>query len=305
MKCFWDGKELSNHWSLSFEELELLKTKPSRSHLPFCVQLKHYKYAGYFLTSFSDISDVPLQYIMGQLDIVDIEEYEWDSRTAKRHNLEILEYLGIKKTSSADRINYKKWLIRELIPKINNVKELANLSKEWFLQSKLILPTQLILERLIKSAITTHEEQVFELITNELSENCIEQIDNFLLEERKGKRVTFSTIKSDPGKIGINSVVKETEKLLFINSLNIPDKALKQLNSKTLSTYKMRVASQSAWETKRHPPTTRYALVAIFLFLRKAEIIDGLIELLIQIVHRLSVRADNKVKKTILKDFDP
>jgi hypothetical protein len=65
----------------------------------------------------------------------------------------------------------------------------------------------------------------------------------------------------------------------------------------------MRVASQSAWETKRHPPTTRYALVAIFLFLRKAEIIDGLIELLIQIVHRLSVRADNKVKKTILKDF--
>lgn len=303
MKCFWDGKELSNHWSLSFEELELLKTKPSRSHLPFCVQLKHYKYAGYFLTSFSDISDVPLQYIMGQLDIVDIEEYEWDSRTAKRHNLEILEYLGIKKTSSADRINYKKWLIRELIPKINNVKELANLSKEWFLQSKLILPTQLILERLIKSAITTHEEQVFELITNELSENCIEQIDNFLLEERKGKRVTFSTIKSDPGKIGINSVVKETEKLLFINSLNIPDKALKQLNSKTLSTYKMRVASQSAWETKRHPPTTRYALVAIFLFLRKAEIIDGLIELLIQIVHRLSVRADNKVKKTILKDF--
>jgi len=155
-----------------------------------------------------------------------------------------------------------------------------------------------MLERLIKSAVITHEEQVFELITNELSENCIEQIDNFLLEERKGKRVTFSTNKSDPGKIGINSVVKETEKLLFINSLNIPDKALKQLNSKTLSTYKMRVASQSAWETKRHPPTTRYVLVAIFLFLRKAEIIDGLIELLIQIVHRLSVRADNKANTT-------
>jgi len=65
----------------------------------------------------------------------------------------------------------------------------------------------------------------------------------------------------------------------------------------------MRVASQSGWETKRHPDDIRYALTAIFLYLRKAEIIDGLVELLIQTVHRLSVRADNKVKKTILKDY--
>ncbi len=173
----------------------------------------------------------------------------------------------------------------------------------WFLQHKLVLPTESTLERLIRSAIKAHEERIFELITDELSEKCVEEIDSFLAEERGKEKITFSKIKSDPGKIGINSVVKETDKLRFIYSLNLPDKTLKQLNSKTLSTYKMRVASQSVWETKRHKPATRYALVAIFLFLRKAEIIDGLVELLIQIVHRLSVRADNKVKKSILKDF--
>ncbi len=37
--------------------------------------------------------------------------------------------------------------------------------------------------------------------------------------------------------------------------------------------------------------------------MRRAEIIDGLVELLIQVIHRLTVRADNKVKKTMLKDF--
>jgi hypothetical protein len=70
---------------------------------------------------------------MGKLDIVDSKEYEWDSRTAKQHKLEIIEYLSIKKTSSADGINYMKWLICELIPKINNIKGLANLSNKWFL----------------------------------------------------------------------------------------------------------------------------------------------------------------------------
>ena len=69
------------------------------------------------------------------------------------------------------------------------------------------------------------------------------------------------------------------------------------LHPKTLTVYKMRIASQSAWETKRHPANTRYALVSIFLHLRRAEIIDGLIKLLIQIIHKLTVRADNKVKK--------
>jgi len=303
MKHFWDGKELADHWSLSFEELELLKTKPSRSHLPFCAQLKYYQYSGSFPTSFSDIPEIPLEYLRGQLEVVEIKEYEWDGRTAKRHKLEILEYLGIRKSNDEDRTEYKEWLTSELIPKISNIKELAARSEVWFLQHKLVLPTESTLERLIRSAIKAHEERIFELITDELSEKCVEEIDSFLAEERGKEKITFSKIKSDPGKIGINSVVKETDKLRFIYSLNLPDKALKQLNSKTLSTYKMRVASQSAWETKRHKPTTRYALVAIFLFLRKAEIIDGLVELLIQIVHRLSVRADNKVNKSILKDF--
>jgi len=164
MKHFWDGKELADHWSLSFEELELLKTKPSRSHLPFSAQLKYYRYSGSFPKSFSDIPEIPLQYLMGQLEADQIDEYEWDGRTAKRHKLEILEYLGIKKSKKTDRTKYKEWLISELIPKINNIKELSVRSEEWFLRHKLILPTNIMLERLIRSAIVTHEERVFELI---------------------------------------------------------------------------------------------------------------------------------------------
>ncbi len=59
------------------------------------------------------------------MEVVKIEEYEWDGRTAKRHRLEIFEYLGIRKSKDKDRTEYKEWLISELIPKISNVKELA------------------------------------------------------------------------------------------------------------------------------------------------------------------------------------
>jgi hypothetical protein len=32
MKSIWDTEELANHWSLSFEEVQLLKSRPTRNH---------------------------------------------------------------------------------------------------------------------------------------------------------------------------------------------------------------------------------------------------------------------------------
>ena len=48
MKQIWDAAELAEHWSLSFDELELLKNKQLRHHLAFCLQLKYYQYTGAF-----------------------------------------------------------------------------------------------------------------------------------------------------------------------------------------------------------------------------------------------------------------
>ena len=48
MKHIWDVEELATHWSLSFEEMQLLKSKPARNHLPLVVQLKYYQYTGRF-----------------------------------------------------------------------------------------------------------------------------------------------------------------------------------------------------------------------------------------------------------------
>ncbi len=134
MKQIWNEEELAQYWSLIYEELELLKTKPQKHHLIFCMQLKYYKYYGAFPENEKDISEIPLQYISEQLDISD------------------------------DIFSYE-------------------------------------------------------------------------------------------------------------------------------------------WEIKRHPPAIRYALMSIFFYTRRSEIIDGLIELLIQIIHRLSVKAEKKVFKILMQDF--
>lgn len=54
---------------------------------------------------------------------------------------------------------------------------------------------------------------------------------------------------------------------------------------------------------KRHPVKIRYSLLTIFYYIRQSEIIDSLVDLFIQIVHRFSIRAEKKVVKALLKDF--
>lgn len=115
--------------------------------------------------------------------------------------------------------------------------------------------------------------------------------------------IDFNSLKADPGRVGLESVLTETEKRQFIRSIDLPLDIFQTIHPKTLKNCYQRISSESAWEVKQHPSEIRYSLLAIFLYFRQREIIEGLIELFIQIVHRLSVRAERKLVKELLSDF--
>lgn len=56
-------------------------------------------------------------------------------------------------------------------------------------------------------------------------------------------------------------------------------------------------------ELRRHPAPIRYTLVAAFCWQRSQEITDSLVELLVQIIHRIYVNAERRVDKQLLTEF--
>lgn len=54
---------------------------------------------------------------------------------------------------------------------------------------------------------------------------------------------------------------------------------------------------------RQHPWIIRYGFYAVFLYSRQREIIDGLIELFIQIVYRLSARSERRWLKRCSQIF--
>ena len=76
----------------------------------------------------------------------------------------------------------------------------------------------------------------------------------------------------------------------------MPEDLFKKISNKILKKYKQRVTSEDIRELRRHPETIRYTLVSAFFWIREREITDNLIELLIQIIHKISVRAERKIE---------
>jgi len=101
----------------------------------------------------------------------------------------------------------------------------------------------------------------------------------------------------------LKSVLKEVAKLSSIDSIDLPESILTCIPAKISDKYKLRVATEHPNKLRQRKPVVFYALMAIFCWQRKKEIIDGLVELLIQIIHRISVQAEKKVVKELLRDF--
>ena len=303
MKSIWDTEELANHWSLSLEEIQLLKSKPNRNHLAIVSQLKFYQNSGRFPSSAKDISPTVVHYPANQIDTDagDLDSYDWLSRTAFRHRREILDFIGIRRVSAADKVKFSTWLSQSVYPRGVDTKEAIELAFDWFRTRKIECPAERELDKLVRSAQYQFEGELFQRISNCLSPDCKKQL-NQSLETVEGKAV-FTDIKSDPGRVGLDSVLKETTKLAFIQTIKLPVQQLEKIHPKVLHRYQQRISTESAWDVKQHPESLRYALLAIFLYYRRREIIDALVDLLIQIVHKLSVGAERRLVKEFVGGF--
>lgn len=130
MKQIWDTDELAADWSLSFEEIQLLKSKPARSHLAFVSQLKFYLNSGRFPSSTGDIPPTVFHYLADQIeaDIDLLHAYDWAGRTGTRHRKEILGFIDIRRVSAADKTSFTAWLIQSVYPRGVDASEASEMA---------------------------------------------------------------------------------------------------------------------------------------------------------------------------------
>ncbi len=235
------------------------------------------------------------------------------SRTYYNHKSQIRGYLEFREPTTEDANLVTEWLSKHVFYHDADIETLKDEAYNKFRELHIEPPTPERMNRITKSAIYTYENQFFQETYNKLSNETIIKMDSLIndltsydeseIDYSTEDTLSFSELRSDPGRIGLDSIFREVTKLKTIQQLGLPHDLFKTIPQKVLKKYKLRAVSEKIGELRRHPQNMRYTILAAFFWLRCREITDNLIELLIQIIHRIGVRAERKVEKELINDF--
>lgn len=188
---------------------------------------------------------------------------------------------------------------------------------DWCRDQHLEPPTSGRLERLLRSAVQTYEHAIFEATSGRLTRTTQQQLDALLqpLEEEDPAEAVpldddmpaitpFADLKADPGPVGLPSVLQELAKLQRLTALALPPDLFADVSPKRLQGFRARAATEPPRKMRWHPAPIRYTLLAAFCWQRHQEVIDGLVDLLVLVIHRISVPAERKVIKELVQDLE-
>lgn len=315
MKKIWELEDLIDHFTFLQHEMQLVGNKVEENRLGFGILFKFFQNEARFPNNKTEVPKAVIQYISKQLNVIPelFEYYDLNDRNTFYHMAQIREFFGFREATVEDAENITDWLCKYALYYDHSIEHIKNQLFGRFRELCIEPPTPDRIDRIIHSAINTYETKFFNETYQKLSQSSRESMDilidspidadDYLFDEVDESIVTFSMLRADPGKPSLESVFNEISKLRTINQIGLPLDLFNEIPPKVIQKYKQRAISEDIYELRRHPEHIRYTLLASFFWLRRKEITDNLIELLIQIIHRIGIRAENKVDKEFIKEF--
>ena len=299
-----NAPELSVWWRLSDAELALLETKPPQTRLGFTAQLIMYRQTGRFVERVDAFPSGIIDQLAALTETApaDLDDYPWSGRTGRRHRADILRFLGVRRSTREDLEHASAFVITELCPQGLSPAAMADILAGWFLERRVACLEPAELGGLVTAARRRFEERVLDSVVSILSPAQTKMLDASLTDEDV---VTgFTGLRADPGDANLDNILLAAQRLSFVRSLDLPDTLLADMGEPVARTFRRRAANETPWRMRQHPEGRRHALYAIFLAHRKREITDGLVDLLVDIVHKIRSQAKHTTVKRLSQEIE-
>ncbi len=216
-------------------------------------------------------------------------------RKINRYKKEIREYFDFKvfdENCQETRCFLSNYVFRE-----KNDLVLQDLFCAHLKKSKIEIPHESILAKIIKQAKEQKEHHIFSKIYNDLSLENKHYVDEHLLNNNNSEN-TLQFLKQDAGAPTKNSVTQEIERLQILNQFPIQHlKHIDEIHTKQCNLYRRRLLTDTPGRSKRRSDTSRYALATIFCYQRHREAIDNLADYLVHFIHQIKKTSETKQQK--------
>jgi TnpA family transposase len=305
MKYKWGKEELDVYWSLLPEDQKLLRNKTGATRLGFAVLLKFFQQEGRSPETFIEIPQVVIQHLAHQIGVSEKvwPDYNWEGRTIKYHRAEIRKKFGFREATQKDLKSLGKWLIQNIFNQENRMDRLYDVVLKRFRTLFIEPPAAEQIRRLLRSALQEHETRFCSDIFQKFDSDILERLNALLIaqssEDGEIEWTAWQSIKADPGKVGIDSVKQVASRLNLVRQIEIPEDLFKGVQPKLIERYAKRAVVEEPFELRRHPEALKITLLVAFLHRRSEGLTDHLVDLLVEIVHKMGKKAERRIEDGI------
>ncbi|TCO60753.1 DUF4158 domain-containing protein [Actinocrispum wychmicini] len=313
MRREWDVDALIESWTLYDADRELIGQKYGATKLGFCLLLKYFEIEGRFPRRAGDIPAAAVEFVSSQVrvDPAEFSGYDWAGRTIKNHRAQIRATLGFRETSVGDRDKLAGWLAEQVCPSELNTDRQREALLARCRVVRLKPPSRLVCDRIIGAANRMADERFCTATLARLSPEVIAALDALVAEDPTddgedagGTAGFFTELKADPRQLGLETLLAEIRKLGRARAIGLPTDLFTDIADKRLATWRARAVAEYPSTLRRdHPRLVRLPLLAVLCWCRLTEITDSLVDLFIQLVHRINTRAQRRVEKEMIAEF--
>ena len=311
-----DEDELIERWTLVGDELERSRAKRGANGLGFALLWKFFVQHARFPRGRSEFPDEVVAFVARQLRVPasELGLYEWSGRTIERHRSEIRLLLGFRECTVADQDVAVEWLIESVTTAEQRYDQVRMELLGWLCRERVEPPTAGRLDRMVRSALERGERVLVDRVSERLPELPRARLNLLVFgvpDELPaaddvvpaGERDVLAWVKTDPGRLSLNTMLDEIAKLEAIRELGVPGDVLADVAPRIVSGWRVRAAAQSPSHFRGFAAPTRWVLLVALLVERHREITDTLVELLISTVHAINARADRRVTEEMVASF--
>jgi TnpA family transposase len=307
MKEDWSADELVEHFSLDHDTIASLANRTKPSKLGFALQLKLLELNGEVPRDKKAVPTVVVAFVAKQLSVHPSEFgfYPWDDRSFRRDRAQAIERLGLRKPTDKNRAALSQWLAVHVLSHEFKDEVIYDKARQWHHDHHFVMPAPGHFDEAIETAKRLFEQKLEEHVRELLDVDTRARLDALVEKRKDGEpgSSSFSRVGQDAGPATLDSLLTEVDKLELLRSLRLPSALFDHVGRKVLQVYRDRGAAEPPRELRRHEDKPRYLLLAAYCYCRLGEVTDNVTDLLVQVIHRIGVRAERKVTREFVAEF--
>jgi TnpA family transposase len=293
----WSSEDLIASWTLIDDDWRLVGNKSGATRLGFALILKFFEIEARFPRSADEFPAAAVAYVADQVkvDPVELADYRWVGRTLEYHRAQVRDAFGFREFARADEDKLADWLASEVCPVELRDEQLREALLVRCRAERLEPPGRV--ERIIGSARAAFEQRFCDGIVTRLGEHCAQRLEDL------ASRDLLAQLKADPGQVGLETLLREIDKLNAVRSLRLPADLFADASDKLIEAWRARASRCYPSDLRAAPRSVRLTLLAALCWVRSAEITDALVDLLVGLVHKINTRADRRVERELIDDL--